>query len=319
MGFFKSFFSGKKESPAEIKQKTEQKNFEIFKYDGMRAQRMGRRDYAEKCFKEALAIRQDFETMGYLSQLYIQTNQLDEARPLLEQMVQMEPKHTATLLTLANVCYMQEDYAAMADYAKRVIEIEEGNAMAHYLLGRASNGQNDGIMCIAHLTKAILLNDTFTEARLLRAEALFKMHQYKEAMEDIDAILAQDEADEPALLLRGQIRQATGNPADAEADYRLITELNPFNEQAFLCLGKLYIEQNKLSEAIALFDEAIEQNPHCAKAYHERGRAKLLNGDKEGSMEDVKMSLELNPNEAAALSGQFDNQPGGQQTDILGL
>ena len=36
MGFFKSFFSGKSDSPANEKQKNEQKNFEIFKYDGMR-------------------------------------------------------------------------------------------------------------------------------------------------------------------------------------------------------------------------------------------------------------------------------------------
>ena len=40
----------------EEKQKNNQKNFEIFKYDGMRAQRMGRADYAIKCFTEALAL-----------------------------------------------------------------------------------------------------------------------------------------------------------------------------------------------------------------------------------------------------------------------
>lgn len=41
MGFFKSFFSGKQEKPETEKQKNDQKNFEIFKYDGMRAQRWG--------------------------------------------------------------------------------------------------------------------------------------------------------------------------------------------------------------------------------------------------------------------------------------
>ena len=55
--FFKSFFSGKSETPESEKQKNDQKNFEIFKYDGLRAQRMGRPDYAVKCFIEALADR----------------------------------------------------------------------------------------------------------------------------------------------------------------------------------------------------------------------------------------------------------------------
>ena len=40
-------------------------------------------------------------------------------------------------------------------------------------------------------------------------------------------------------------------------------------------------------------DEAIELNPNFAEAYKERGRAKLLNGDKDGSVEDMKKSLEL--------------------------
>ena len=257
--------------------------------------------------------------MGYLAQVYIQSNELDEAHQLLERMIRIEPEHTSTLLTFANVCYMQEDYAAMAEAAQKAIAIEEGNAMAHYLLGKAGNGQNDGIMCIAHLTKAIVLKDDFTEARLLRAEALTKMHQYKEAMEDIDAILAQDPDDESAILLRGKIKEATGAEGEAEADYLHITELNPFNEQAFLYLGQLYISQKKLTEAIALFDEAIELNPNFAQAYHERGRAKLLNGDKEGSVADMKRGLELNPKDIQEFNGQYANQPGNNTTNILGL
>lgn len=319
MGFFKSFFSGKSDSPVNEKQKNEQKNFEIFKYDGMRAQRMGRTDYAIKCFTEALAIHKDFETLGYLSQVYTQIGELDEAHKLLQRMTEIEPEHTSTYLNLANVCYMQEDYPAMAEASKKAIETEEGNAMAHYLLGKANNGQGDGIMCIAHLTKAIVLKDDFTEARLLRAEALTQMHQLKEAMEDIDAILAQDPEEESAILLRGKIKEANGAAEEAEEDYRHVTELNPFNEQAFLYLGQLYINQNKLTEAIELFTEAIELNPGFAEAYHERGRAKLLNGDKDGSVEDLKKGLELNPKDAQNFNGQYDNQPNGRQTDILGL
>ena len=123
MGFFKSFFSGKQDKPETEKQKNEQKNFEIFKYDGMRAQRMGRPDYAIKCFTEALAIQDDFETMSYLSQVYIQTNALSEAHELLERMAKLEPEHTSTFLTLANVCYLQEDYQAMDAFNRKMTEV----------------------------------------------------------------------------------------------------------------------------------------------------------------------------------------------------
>ena len=178
--FFKSFFSGKSETPESEKQKNDQKNFEIFKYDGLRAQRMGRPDYAVKCFIEALAIKEEFETMGYLSQLYIQMGETAKARELLEKMAAMEPDVTSTFLTLANVCFIQEDYQAMEEAANKAIAIEEGNAVAHYLLGKARKGQDDDLMTIAHLTKAITLKDDFIEARLLRAEALMNLKQYKD-------------------------------------------------------------------------------------------------------------------------------------------
>ncbi len=65
-------------------------------------------------------------------------------------------------------------------------------------------------MTIAHLTKAIALKDDFIEARLMRAEALLKMKQYKETMEDIDAVLAQNPEEETAILLRGKVKEANG-------------------------------------------------------------------------------------------------------------
>lgn len=316
--FFKSLFSGKTENPEEEKQKNAKKNFEIFKYDGLRAQRMGRPDYAVKCFTEALAIEEDFETLGYLSQIYIQTVELTKAHEILHRMTELEPELTSTYLALANVCYMQEDYEDMATAAQKAIAIEEGSAMAHYLLGKAQHGLTNDLMTIGHLTKAITLKDDFMEARLLRAEALLKMQQYNEAMEDVDAILAQSPDEEAALLLRGKVKEATGQEAEAEKDYQDVAEMNPFNEQAYLYLGQLFITQKKLTEAIELFDEAIELNPKFGAAYHERGRAKLLNGDKDGSIEDMKKSLELNPKEGENLSGQFNNQ-GGSTPNVLGL
>lgn len=319
MGFFKSFFSGKPASPEEEKQKNIRKNFEIFKYDGMRAQRMGRADYAIQCFTEALALQEDFETMGYLAQVYIQTSALDEAHQLLERMIAAEPEHISTLLTLANVCYMQEDYPAMAEAARQAIALEEDNAIAHYLLGKACNGQNDDLMCIAHLTKAIVLNEKFIEARLLRAEVLIKMQQYKEAMEDIDAILAQHIDEENALLLRGQVKEATGAAEEAEENYRFVTARNPYNEQAFLLLSHLYISQKKLDVAIDMLNDAIDINPDFAQGYQERARAKLLKGDKEGSVEDMKKGLELSPKDLREVNGQYGNEAVGKQTDILGL
>ena len=65
--FFKSFFSGKSETPESEKQKNDQKNFEIFKYDGLRAQRMGRPDYAVNVLQKLLPFRKSLKQWAILA------------------------------------------------------------------------------------------------------------------------------------------------------------------------------------------------------------------------------------------------------------
>ena len=58
-----------------------------------------------------------------------------------------------------------------------------------------------------------------------------------------DDMLAQNPEEETAMLLRGKVKEADGKDEEAEEDYKLVTEINPFNEQAYLYLGQLYINQ----------------------------------------------------------------------------
>ena len=312
---FKSLIKGKSEDG----NGKEKKNFEILKYDGLRAQRMGRIDYAVKCFLSALEIEEEFEILNYLSEIYIKTGETEKAKEMLLRMVEQEPELPNTYLVLANVYFMEDEYSEMAKVAQKAIDLDDKNALAYYLFARACHGLKDEINSVANLTKAIALKEDFMEAYLMRAEVLIEIKQYKEAMEDVEAILGMQSEEENALLLRGKIKQATGKEEEAENDFRTVTELNPFNEHAYIDLGQLYISQKKLAEAIELFDEAIELNPNSASAYYERGRAKLLNGDKEGSSEDMKTSLQLNPKDGEKITGQFDNQTAKTDSTFGGL
>ncbi len=315
--FFKSLFGGKADEAAAGGNNG--KNFEIFKYDGLRAQRMGRVDYAVKCFNEALKIDEDFETMGYLSQLYVSTGELDKAHGLMLRMMELEPQLPEIYISLANLCYMESKYDEMKEVAQKAIETDSGNAVAYYLLAKAMKETGDDIMGIANTTKAIVLKNDFAEARLLRAEILMRMGQYTEAAEDIDFVLGETPDDENAMLFDARLKAAEDKAEEAERSYRRVIDADPFNEQAFVELGQLYISMKRLDEAILLFDEAIELNPDFSKAYYERGRARLLNGDKEGAMADSKKAMELQPKAGENLTGSFNNSDAEQRINILGI
>lgn len=307
MSIFKSIFGGNQSSPDNEKEKQEKKNFEILKYDGIRAQRMGKLTYAIKCFEEATAIQEELETMSLLATVYTQTNRLDDARLMLERMAAFDPSQQATFLSLASVCYMQENYEGMNDACQKALALNDSHPLALYLSAKAALGLHDQSTAVAMLTRAITQRDDYTEARQLRAELLWSMGQAQEAQEDIEKLLAQNPEDEQALLLKGRALAAAGETTQAQDCFQQVIALNPFCEQAYLLQGALLLSEKEIDGAIALFDEAIDVNPRFAQAYQERGRAKLLKGDKDGSTEDMKKALELAPESEASTSGTYQN------------
>ena len=199
MGLFKSLFGGNN-IPETEKEKNDKKNFEILKYDGIRAQRMGKLPYAIKCFEEAVAINDELETLSLLATAYTQANRLDDARITLDRMATKDPEQVNTFLSLAGICYMQEDYENMKDACQKALVLDNKNPLSFYLTAKAAIGMKDDITAIAMLTKAIVLKEDYTEAYQLRAEVLWKMKQAKDAAEDIQKLLSLNPDDEQALL-----------------------------------------------------------------------------------------------------------------------
>ena len=308
--FFKSLFSSSKAAtPEEEKSKNDQKNFDILKYDGVRAQKIGQVAYAIKCFTEALKLQEDFETMTYLVAAYTTANKAEEALEVLNRMVELEPDHINTLLTRVNVLFMLDKDADVIVDCRHILELEETNHLAWFLMGKAKRTTSDPLGAIADLTKAIALKEDFTDAYLMRARILLSMQQATEALPDVEKAITLAPEEETSYLLRGRIHEAMGNIDAAAADYQNVLELNPFNDEATLLVCQLLITQERLDEAITFFNEAIDLKPDFSKAYAERGRAKNLKGDKEGAFEDLKKSIELNPegDEARKLEGQHTN------------
>ena len=198
------------------------------------------------------------------------------------------------------------------------MSVNPENATVHYLSGKAKKGLKEHKEAIEHLTKAIDLQNDFIEALLMRAEVYMETEQYPEASADLEKILQVQADEEHALLLRGKLNEAIGKPEEAEKDYREVTELNPFHDQAFIYLAQLYINQNRLLEAIELCDDAIELNPGSAELYHERGKTKLLIGDTEGSQKDMELATQINAEKEGDEQKQPE-QPEDKQGNSLGL
>ncbi len=68
--------------------------------------------------------------------------------------------------------------------------------------------------------------------------------------------------------------------------------------------GNTYYEQGKYDQAIADYTEAIDINPHFAKAYDNRGAAYAQKGNLSGAISDFTMAIANNPNDAEAYNNR---------------
>lgn len=271
MGFLNALFSGRQLSPEEEKQEQEAKKFDLLKYDGVKAMKMGQGDYAVRCFTEALKIQDDLEVHDYLSQVLLQQGNLDGAVAELRTLAEAEPENAQIQIRIAQVAYMQEDYATMGEACEQAMKSEPDNAQAYFLSAQARLGQQDVVGSIAMLTKAIALQADYADAYLLRAQTLLKMGDTTSADADAQWLLEHVGDHEDVLLLKARVEAAKGH-----AD-----------------------------EAITIYNKVIEVNPFSIDAFRERGQLKFNTGDKAGAEQDMQMVLELDPQQLADVNGEY--------------
>lgn len=273
MNFFKKLF-GSSVSPSEEEQKeAEGKEFDVLKYDGMRAFKTGETVFAIECFRHALRLQEDLEVRDYLSQALIQSNELLKAYDELQKLADAEPDNIQIVIRMAHVAYMMENYTVMGDACERGKLLDKDNVDINYLYARACLGMGDLVNTIAMLTKTISLDEDYVSAYQLRGETLLKMGDVEGADADVAWLLNHDETNEDALLLKARIEEAQQNHASAMEFYGKVIAQNPFNVDAF----------------------------------RERGAIRLAQGDKQGAEEDMKQVLELSPEMQQEVSGDYSN------------
>lgn len=271
MGFFSTLFGGRQLSPEEEKQEQEAKKFDLLKYDGVKAMKMGQADYAVRCFTEALKVHDDLEVHDYLSQVLLRQGNLDAAMNELRTLGDAEPENAQIQIRMAQVAYMQEDYATMETVCQQATTLEPENAEPYFLHAEALKGQQNPVGAIAMLTKAISLKEDYAEAYLLRGQTLLVMGDAASAETDADWLLEHVGDHEDVLLLKARVEAAKGQAQDAIRVYGKVIEVNPFQIDAF----------------------------------RERGRLRLDLGDKAGAEQDMQTVLELDPQQMADVSGEY--------------
>lgn len=296
IGFLKNLFSGKAQDGEEGQARTDLQEFDVLKYDGLRAMNLGKMAYAERCFEQALNRHMDMEVMQWLVEVSLQLGKTEQACNVLQQMQTLEPARVRTYLDWARILFVRKRYEEMLTAALKATELEPDNAEAYFLQAEACQHMGDVMNALLHLTQAVEKKADFAEAYLTRARLFCEMHQLKEARQDIDALLRIHPDEEEALLLAADIALADQEHTQAQEIYAKVLQLNPFCEKAYQQAAASYFACGQPEEGFKCLNEAIEVAPSAA-LYQLRSNFHAEYGHLEEAQKDKEKAEQLQPHQ----------------------
>ena len=297
--FFKSKPAANKEKPSESN------NYAILHDDGIRAMKMGEVRYAEKCFAQALALQDDLQMMKLLAEARIRLQDFEGAQPLLERVAEAEPENADVYFILAQTYGILGQYEKMEDVANQLLGSYPENPHVLYLYGEACHYLGENSPAITYLSKALELQPRYSAPRLLRAQIFVSKSEYNKALEDANVLTELDAENEDFLLLKADALAGNGQAEAAEAAYESLLALNPFCQEGVLHCADFYRSTARYEKALQVCNEAIELEPDFALAYRLRSDIKKDMNDEAGAAEDLRKSLDLQPEEGASADSEF--------------
>lgn len=276
--------------------------------------RTGNRDKARTTLETLVASApRNIQAVVKLAQVRIEDNNLMVASELLDNTLKQElkkPEREQVLLAKATLLARQADWDAARRLCDSILEENQGNMDAHFLLGKILLSTRNPADAEVHLNQVGVARPKDEEVQLLlvRSQALNK----KEAMaadtlkrsveanpesarlrlELANYYLSKGEKDQVARVLEkgldlqpsnlamlkaaGEFEARQKHFARAEVHFRRIIELHPEMPLGYMQMGQLMMARTQFKEAVPWFSQALERENGWQNAVPALARSYLL-------------------------------------------
>ena len=252
-----------------------------------------------------------------LSQYYADQFDYLSATSVLRKIQSLAPRSHEVYRGFAYVELQQRNFKAASAAGERALELYDMDAESCEIVAKAKIGLGDYVKAQDFAGRAIELDPSSVDAKVINAKALAGLHgtgegvryarqlisdyryvvDYRIALAEIlakdnrwqEALDAYNEArsmqnqkpDKRVLIGVGEALQQLGKGPSALTFYLQAAVLDPGDPRPVFLIGNLYFSQGKFADAIKQYERAIAINPRYPLAHVQIGRAQLRGGHPE--------------------------------------
>lgn len=212
--------------------------------------------------EEPLTLNPEMYYDYFRASLYISQGNYKKAKDHLEKVYKSDPDSLYLNKKMAVLAQRLGDLKDALRFAQECVNIDSEDLHSHMLLAELSAMNGDRETEIEEYRAILSLDPEQQRVRYLLATSLIKTNHLDEAMEHLDELIAQEPMLSFAHYYKGRIYIEWGNYQAAENEYLNTLELDDTFEPALFDLAGLYQYQNKLEEAISLYQRLIYLYPN---------------------------------------------------------
>jgi arylsulfatase A-like enzyme/cytochrome c-type biogenesis protein CcmH/NrfG len=173
----------------------------------------------------------------------------EEAVPLLEQVITLEPNLPITYLQLGSALSSLKNYEKAVPILRKAVEMRPDLTVPRYQLGSALFETDDFVGAAAEFETAVARSPNWPEAHLSLATAYARADRLKDAIPEYEKVIELRPNHYSAHLLLGRAQALSGNPAAALPNLVKAAELQPKSPEPHRFLADAYVQLGREDDA----------------------------------------------------------------------
>lgn len=191
----------------------------------------------------------------------------DRALTDCNESIRIDRNLASAYLNRGNVYLSKSDFEHASSDFNEALRLDPKNAWAYAERGSLYKSKGDFDRALADLNQSIALDPTYAPAHFLRGDVYKRKGDLARAMDDMNETLRLDPNYPQAYFARGRLSFMLGNNPAATVDFGKAIKLEPDDSMAYFNRGVAYYAiGDRNADAEADFRKATELNPKDAYA-----------------------------------------------------
>lgn len=199
-------------------------------------------------------------------QLLIQTNRIEEARKLNDEILSNDANDGDALVFRSQMQISWGDLDHSTQTLQTVIKNEPKNSQAHFALGVAYEKQGNVEHAESEWREALKLNPNLVEAQRALAGAAIRLGDMNTLADAATQVIRLQPGSPDGYALRAISNINRQHFSDAETDVQKAIQVAPQSAIGYTHLGHLRLAQKQFSDAGKAYQDALDRNPNSTDA-----------------------------------------------------